>query len=847
MSYFRNSFLLLVCLGMLACQDNNSTNQPPSVNAGPDTTVLLSNNTVQLSAIVSDDGRTNSTLSLQWRLLSPQNTNVIFSATDTTTVTVTLPQAGIYVFEIMASDGELSNSDSVTITLLNDTESGLSQRPDNQTCIAPADAPTLPSSITLEKAFPNLPDMGAVTTLLQAPGDNNDFYAVVQSGVVKRFANSSDVSQSSDFIDISGQTNSVGEQGLLGMAFHPDYANNSQIYLSYTRTDTVIINGDPVGQLRSYISRFTLSQGNWLETPILVIDQPAGNHNGGNIAFGADSYLYIGFGDGGGGNDQLNNPIGHGQDTTTLLGAMLRIDVDAETPYGIPPDNPFADELQCLALDTRNNGHNCPEIFAYGLRNPWRWSFDSMTNALWLGDVGQSAREEIDIIELGNNYGWRIMEGAICTPGVSLPNCDTTGLTLPVIDYIRYSSTHAVVGGYVYRGNNSDLEFLAGTYLYADTYTGEIWGLSDQNQDGNYTNSLLYDFGGNIYSFAQDNQGELYILSPAFSAGVGNNIYKIAADLSGPTISSIAPLLSQTGCVDQQNPTQAASGLIPFDVINPLWSDNAQKNRYMALPNDSKIEVDANGDFIFPIGTVLVKDFSLNDRIVETRLLMRHNDRWGGYSYEWQYDQQDAPSDAVLLTSSKIKFIENQNWFYPSRGQCFDCHVDQSNIALGPEVLQLNHSLTYAGTGNSANQVTTYEAIGLMNTVDQSLKSLSLSALDDDSVSFETRAKSYLHSNCAHCHQPEVTPIVNMDLRFLTPLQQMNVCNSRPLRDELGHTDPYIIDSAGTYTMPNSILIARMETAFSSGVRMPPLATEQVHLQALEVFKNWVNELDSCP
>lgn len=379
-------------------------------------------------------------------------------------------------------------------------------------CGGSSDTTSQPAVIALQSAFPDLPPLGAIVSLQQAPGDDTVWYAVIQDGRVLSFANTATVSTVSTFIDWTAHVAAGGEMGLLGMAFHPDYASNGQIYIYYT-ADT---------PRRSVISRLVNANGQWQEQVILEVGQPQTNHNGGNIVFGPDGYLYIGLGDGGGGGD----PSGNGQNTTSLLGSLLRIDVDATAPYTIPSDNPFAGNALCNDSAVDFNTHNCPEIYAWGLRNPWRWSFDRSSGALWLGDVGQGLIEEVDIIEKGKNYGWNIMEGDQC---YNATTCNQTGLTLPVAVY-THAVGQAIVGGYVYRGQDARLQtILPATYLYADTYSTRIWGLT--RNGAMYTASPLLDASVQyIYSFAEDNQGELYVLAPDFgSSAPGSNIYKIVA------------------------------------------------------------------------------------------------------------------------------------------------------------------------------------------------------------------------------------------------------------------------------------------------------------------------------
>ncbi|MDH5515991.1 MAG: PQQ-dependent sugar dehydrogenase, partial [Gammaproteobacteria bacterium] len=273
--------------------------------------------------------------------------------------------------------------------------------------------------------FPNL-TFSQPVAMLQAPGDDARWFVVQQDGIIRTFQNNQAVAASSIFIDIRDRVWTLGESeaGLLGLAFHPDFANNGRVYINYTDSGNT--------SLRSITSEFTSPDGGMTLDPnseniLLSVNKPADNHNGGQLAFGPDGYLYIGLGDGGGGGD----PDENAQNPARLLGKMLRIDVDTQPsgqPYGIPADNPFAGNLRCNADGTGTQA--CPEIFALGLRNPWRWSFDDQTGMLWAGDVGQGMYEEVNIIERGRNYGWDNREGAHCFEPPS--GCITAGMTDPV-------------------------------------------------------------------------------------------------------------------------------------------------------------------------------------------------------------------------------------------------------------------------------------------------------------------------------------------------------------------------------------------------------------------------------
>lgn len=333
--------------------------------------------------------------------------------------------------------------------------------------------------------------------LKQAPGDSTRWFVVEKSGFVRVFANNASASSSSVFLDISAVVNSAGEGGLLGMAFHPDFPATPEVFVSYTRTGS----GTP---LVSYVSRFysadnglTLDPG--VEDIILTLAQEQNNHNGGDLRFGPDGSLYAAFGDSGGSGD----PREYAQNTTILHGSIVRVNVDGNSPYEIPAGNPFSGNALCAQ---GVGGAECPEIFAWGLRNPWRFSFDASTGRLWAGDVGQGNWEEIDVIAVGENYGWNVREGAHCYPPGS--TCAST-FTDPITEYDHSMGDRSVTGGYVYRG--SAIPDLQGWYVFGDFVSGRIFAIPESSQPGVVPDRLL-DTDLSIVSFAQDNDGELYVL-----------------------------------------------------------------------------------------------------------------------------------------------------------------------------------------------------------------------------------------------------------------------------------------------------------------------------------------------
>jgi glucose/arabinose dehydrogenase len=366
--------------------------------------------------------------------------------------------------------------------------------------------------LSWQSAFPSLPTFSLPIDVRHAGDGTNRLFVAQQRGMIYVFQNSPTVSTRRVFIDLSDRVSQSGsETGLLGLAFHPNYATNGFFFVNYTSSIS--------GSLRSYIDRYQVSATNpdsavrSSQFQILSLAQPYSNHNGGSIAFGPDGFLYLGFGDGGSGND----PGNRAQNRAELLGKILRIDVDrttVTTNYAIPSTNPFFGNTQGWR----------EEIFAYGLRNPWKFSFDAQTGDIWCGDVGQDTREEIDIITIGGNFGWRLMEGFICTPGVN-PGCaDTAGLIRPVWDYPNAGSDISVTGGYVYRG--AAIPSVQGKYFCADYGSGKIWMLT-RTGPNSATAQLVSDEAYSISSFGVDQTNELYLLSYS-SAG---RLYK----LNGPS------------------------------------------------------------------------------------------------------------------------------------------------------------------------------------------------------------------------------------------------------------------------------------------------------------------------
>lgn len=352
-------------------------------------------------------------------------------------------------------------------------------------------------SWSIEKAFPNLTFTYPVD--LESPPDgSNRIFVVEQAGRILSFPNLPGTNSAKVFLDIRDKVSSGGEMGLLGLAFHPKFSSNGYFYVNY----------DASTPRRTVIAGLRVSATNpdsadpASETILLEYNQPFTNHKGGQLRFGPDGYLYIAAGDGGSAGDPYNNA----QNLSSLLSKILRIDVDGAQggkPYGIPPDNPF--------VGTSSRG----EIWAYGLRNPWRFSFDPKTGWLWAGDVGQDAIEEIDIVRKGGNYGWHIMEGRSCFNPSS--DCDTAGLIMPNWQY-HHDVGNCIIGGLVYRG--AALPALTGAYIYADFGSGRIWALRYDGISEQVNQELLRSSVA-ISSFGTDQTNEMYLV------GYDGHIYRL--------------------------------------------------------------------------------------------------------------------------------------------------------------------------------------------------------------------------------------------------------------------------------------------------------------------------------
>jgi len=695
-------------------------------------------------------------------------------------------------------------------------EFGLDTRPANTTCLAPPRPPAA-SGAQLVQVFNNVA-IGDAMAMAQAPGDKTRWFVGQRQGKIVSFPTANPPAQPTvvaDVTQLSGKPIYTDfEGGFLGFAFHPKFAQNGRLYVSFT-TDGSTGYGSEVGYLTSTDSGASFTT----YTRVLLFDRAKLEHCGGGIAFGNEGLLYLSFGDG--------TVITNAQQKTNFFGKVLRIDVDnapAGKTYGIPEGNPF------------KAGGGAPEIYAYGFRNPFRLSIDRGTGQVWVGDVGDATYDEIDRVDIGGNYGWPCREGMHDHPNGDPAACPSTaGLIDPVVEHMHPTpNSRSIIGGSVYRG--AAMPAFEGNYVYGDLIQLEAWSLAFDAAAGTATPTLLTENGPQtgFSGFHEDLDGEIYV-----TALFQRTVHKLVPTV--PAAPSTFPdRLSKTGCVDAADPKRPAAGLVPFDVNAALWSDGADKERFMALPDGKTITVGADGDFDFPVGTVLVKSFSLAGKRIETRLFIRHDDgEWAGYSYEWN----DEQTDAALLPSGKTKLVGDRTWMFPSRSDCKRCHTAAAGHALGPELGQLNGDAVYGATNRIANQLATLDHIQMLS-APLGKKPAEIMAYPNPfgDAPLDARARAYLHSNCSNCHRPDGgAPRAHMDLRFGVPLADTKTCGVKPEIDNLAGVGEALL---APNAPEKSVISLRMRA--TGAKRMPPLGTRLVHAEGTNLVDEWIRNVKVC-
>jgi uncharacterized repeat protein (TIGR03806 family) len=745
----------------------------------------------------------------------------------------------------------------------------------NSTLVLP---PALPSAsqFTTENALGTRTfSSPMVVTSIRA--ETNRLFVAERGGVIKVVPSlTTPVPAPTTYLNLAdvlgaGETfNTEGENGFLSLVFHPDFATNRTLFVYYSFTAPEPDGTKYFQRLHRIVVNNAASNAPTIEShgAMLTVVDRATNHNGGDLHFGPDGYLYLSLGDEGSGGDAFDNArfINHRYDPvgqvwrTGFWGQMLRLDVDGRPgsinpnshqqasslfpsavhadAYKIPPDNPFIGATlwhgQTIPPETVRT-----EIWATGLRNPFRWSFDVPTGRLFLGDVGQNAYEEINIIEKGGDYGWSWREGTHPYGNPPDPKTPPAGFNPkePIFDYGR-TLGNCVTGGAVYRG--SRLTELFGAYLFADT-SGEIIAL---RQNGGTWSSQIIGTQTNIYDFGHDpRDGDLLFCS-------GSTVRRLVR--SSPTGDPPPATLSALGAFSNLATLQPHAGIVPYEVNVPFWSDHALKRRWFSIRNmTDDVTYSRDGNWTLPTGMVWIKHFDLettrvdnvgdpsSSRKLETRVLVKTADATYGLSYRWRADQTDADlvpetgmNDPIAVSVDGIQ--TTQTWRFPSRSECMTCHTAAGGHALSFNTRQLNREHLYGA--QTLNQITALEGAGYFSAAVDGVHTLpAFAKADDVSQSLEWRARSYFAVNCSQCHQPGGPASGNWDARATVPTDMANIVKG-VLLNNYG-------DVANRFVAPgdplHSVALQRIRGIPS---RMPPIGSNEIDQSAVDLLTAWINQ-----
>jgi uncharacterized repeat protein (TIGR03806 family) len=620
----------------------------------------------------------------------------------------------------------------------------------------------------------------------------------------------------------------IGGRLIYSVGFHPGYATNGQMF--------VFSNG-PTGaaERTNRISRFTVEReaphGCDPNSEKVILEWHSSGHDGGGLVFGRDGMLYVSTGDGTSDSDGWVT----GQDLSDLNGGILRIDVDYPDPgrtYSVPRDNPF------LKLAGAR-----PELWAYGLRNPWRMAVDAKTGQIWAGNNGQDLWETAHLIRRGENYGWSVYEGN--HPFYLNRPRGPTPFVPPTIEH-SHSEFRSLTGGVVYYGPR--FPELNGVYIYGDYSTGRIWG---GRHDGTRLtwHRELADTALQIVAFAVSHHGELLM------ADLGGGINRLVTAPKETEHPPFPTRLSETGLFASVPDHRVQPGLIPYDVNAPGWVDGAEVDRYMGVPGETRVGYTSSGSWNFPDGTVLMQTLSLagdpaqpnSRRRLETRLLTRQQGEWTGYSYRWNESQTDATLVGAAGEDAELKLPKPETgaggirkWRFPSRAECLACHARAATFVLGLTELQMNRDRDYGGIRD--NQLRALQHVGLFTGAPSSPPSARPHLVDpyDSAQDLNARARSYLQANCSVCHVEAGGGNSKMELGFTTAPERMNVLSARPQHDTFGINNAMLIAPGDP---DRSVLYQRL-TRRGRG-QMPPLVSAVVDSGAARLIHDWIQSMKS--
>jgi len=682
--------------------------------------------------------------------------------------------------------------------------------------------PPLPFRVT--RAYEKLP-LFAPVYVRSEPGSDRIFYIDhkgdwKEPGGLRVFQDREDADSSKPLLPL--------DRLIYGFCFHPRYRENGHLYL--------ITNG-PMAEAnkQNRISRFTVDRtpdgGIVADSELVILEWDSNGHNGGDLAFGPDGYLYCPTGDGTSDSDTLVT----GQGLNDLLAVMLRLDVDhpnADKAYSIPADNPFIN-----VPDAR------PEIWAYGFRNPWRMDYDHESNQLWVGQNGQDLWEQVYLIGKGENYGWSVQEGShpfyIERPKGPQP------ITPPAAEH-HHQESRSLTGGVVYRG--SKLPDLVGCFIYGDYSTGKIWGIRHDGTKATFHQELA-DTTLQIAGFATTAGGDLLVIDHA------GGFYRMEPAVpQEPT--EFPRKLSETGLFASVPDHQLLPAVIPYSVNVQFWSDGAHKERWLAVPGEEKIDYTTTRGWNFPNGSVLVKSFALERetgrpetrRWIETRLMVRQQNEWVGYSYQWNDEQTDAELidspgtdvDFEIADSTAEGGLRKQTWHYPSRAECMVCHSRAVNYVLGLTENQMNRVHDYGS--EKVNQLQMLSELGFFKAaLPKPIEELSkLPDPFDASVDLHQRATAYLHTNCANCHVEAGGGNAQFSVEVDAKPEAQRLIDAPPVHTNFGISDARLVAPGAP---ERSLLFQRIQRRGHG--QMPPIGTNVPDKPAIELMREWILQLPS--
>ncbi|MBY0524982.1 MAG: PQQ-dependent sugar dehydrogenase [Gemmataceae bacterium] len=701
-------------------------------------------------------------------------------------------------------------------------------------------SPEPPAPYRTEQAFAKLPKFNEPLDMAMVPGTNRLAIAE-RRGKIYAFVNDPQSDKADLVLDL--------KKTIYALTFHPQFAKNGYLFVTY------VLDPDKTEPKGTKVARFVVDPKSFKADPDsekVVFEWPSGGHNGGCLKFGPDGYLYIGTGDGSGIADELQT----GQDVSDLLSSILRIDVDKPDdgkPYGVPKDNPFV-----KMKDAR------PEIWAYGVRQPWKFSFDRANGDLWCGEVGQDLWESVLKVEKGGNYGWSVMEGT--HPFRPERKRGPTPILPPVIEH-PHTESRSLTGGFVYHGKR--LKELEGAYIYGDFDTGRVWALRFDGKKVTWKQELAKTLQ-RVVGWGEDAAGELYIVD-----FMGGRIHQLVQAPKEVEVNNFPRKLSETGVFESTKELKPAAGLIPYSVNAQLWSDGAYKERFLAIPGLGQIgynEIEypqpspgAPRGWRFSDGTVMVKTFFLemeagnpaSRRRLETRLLHFQklagteevgDQYWQGYTYVWNDEQTDAvlAESGGLDRTFTIKDAKatggkrEQTWHFPSRNECVMCHTTPAKFALGVNTLQMNKDHNYNGV--VANQLRTLEHLGIFTKpLPQQPQELPhLSDPDDEKAPIDLRARSYLQANCAHCHIKWGGGNAEFQLIWPLKLNELGIVDVKPAHGSFKIDDARLLVPGHP---ERSLLYTRMRAHKIEDGRMPRIGSLVVDEKGSKLIHDWIKQL----